>query len=122
MAAHRAQPGHPDGGNKFDLKRWDDAYFARLKDFVAQAAARNIVVELTLFCPMYEEAQWSLSPMNAANNVNGVGAVGRNEVYTLDKEPALLAVQEALTRKLVTELNGSTTCTSRSATSRISAA
>jgi len=100
------QPGHPDGGNKFDLKRWDDAYFARLKDFVSRAAARNIVVELTLFCPMYEEVQWSLSPMNTANNVNGVGAVGRNEVYTLDKDPALLAVQEALTRKLVTELNG----------------
>src|SRR6185503_17717309 len=49
--------------------------------------------------------QWSLSPMNAANNVNGAGKVGRNEVHTLDKDPALLAVQEALTRKLVTELN-----------------
>jgi hypothetical protein len=100
-----SQAGHPDGGNKFDLSRWDDAYFARLRDFVAYAAARNVVVELTLFCPMYEEVQWSLSPMNAANNVNGAGKVGRNEVYTLDKDPALLAVQEALTRKLVTELN-----------------
>ena len=101
----RRGPVIPDGGNKFDLSRWDDAYFARLKDFVAHAAARNVVVELTLFCPMYEEVQWSLSPMNAANNVNGAGKVGRNEVYTLDKDPALLAVQEALTRKLVTELN-----------------
>ena len=101
------QPGHPDGGNKFDLARWDAAYFARLKDFVAHAAARNIVVELSLFCPMYEEVQWSLSPMNAANNVNGAGKVGRNEVYTLDRDAALLAVQEALTRKLVTELNSS---------------
>ena len=100
-----SQPGHPDGGNKFDLSRWDDAYFSRLKDFLAYAAARNIVVELSLFCPMYEDVQWSLSPMNAANNVNSVGAVGRNEVYTLDREPALLRVQEALTRKLVTELN-----------------
>ena len=53
---------------------------------------------------MYEEVQWSLSPMNAANNVNGIGTVGRSEVYTL-QEPALLAVQEALTRKVVTELN-----------------
>ena len=103
--ARASQPGYPNGGNKFDLSRWDDAYFARLKDFVSRAAARNIVVELSLFCPMYEEVQWSLSPMNRANNVNGVGGVGRNEVYTLDKEPALLAVQEALTRKLVTELN-----------------
>src|SRR5688500_13355868 len=98
--ARSGQPGHPDGGNKFDLMRWDDAYFARLKAFVAHAATRNVVVELTLFCPMYEDVQWSLSPMNAANNVNSVGAVGRNEVYTLDRDPALLRVQEALTRKL----------------------
>jgi hypothetical protein len=103
--ARSSQPGYPNGGNKFDLSRWDDAYFARLKDFVATAASRNIVVELSLFCPMYEEVQWTLSPMNRANNVNGVGGVGRNEVYTLDKEPALLAAQEVLTRKLVTELN-----------------
>lgn len=99
------QPGHPDGGNKFDLSRWDDEYFTRLKSVVAYAESRGVIVELSLFCPMYEAAQWSLSPMNAANNVNGVGAVGRNDVYTLDKDPALLAVQEALTRKLVTELN-----------------
>jgi hypothetical protein len=31
---------------KFDLTKWDDAYFKRLKDFVAQAARRGIVVEL----------------------------------------------------------------------------
>ena len=100
-----SEPGHPDGGNKFDLSRWDDAYFARLKDFLTYAATRNVVVELSLFCPMYEEVQWSLSPMNAANNINGVGAVGRNDVYTLDKDRALLGVQETLTRKLVSELN-----------------
>ena len=100
-----APSGVEGPGNKFDLSRWDDAYFARLRDFIAHAAMRNVVVELTLFCPMYEELQWSLSPMNAANNVNGAGKVGRNEVYTLDKDPALLAVQETLTRKLVTELN-----------------
>ena len=39
----------------------------------ATPPTRGIVVELNLFCPMYEEALWSLSPMNAANNVNGVG-------------------------------------------------
>jgi hypothetical protein len=103
--ARSSQPGYPNGGNKFDLSRWDDAYFTRLKDFVTSAASRHIVVELSLFCPMYEDVQWTLSPMNSANNVNGVGSVGRNEVYTLDKDPALLAAQEALTRKLVTELN-----------------
>jgi hypothetical protein len=104
--ARSTQPGYANGGNKFDLTRWDDAYFARLKDFIAYAASKNVIVELTLFCPMYEDMQWKLSPMNAANNVNGVGTVVRTDVYTLDRHGGLLAVQESLTRKLVTELNG----------------
>jgi hypothetical protein len=104
--ARSSQTGYANGGNKFDLSQWDPAYFARLKEFVAYAAAKNIVVEMTLFCPMYEDMQWTLSPMNAANNVNGVGGIVRTEVYTLDKNGGLLAVQESLTRKIVTELNG----------------
>jgi hypothetical protein len=100
-----SQPGYPNGGNRFDLSRWNEAYFARLKDFVRYAAGRNVAVEVSLFCPMYEDAQWALSPMNAANNVNGVGSVPRTDVYTIDRHGGLLAVQEALTRKLVTELN-----------------
>ncbi len=102
--ARSGQAGYANGGNKFDLGKWDDAYFARLKDFVAEAGKCGIVVELTLFCPMYEEKQWRLSPMNAVNHVNGVGAVGPNEVHTLDKNGGLLAVQEALVRKIVAEL------------------
>ena len=70
------------------------------------ASSKGIVVELTLFCPMYEEIQWTLSPMNVTNNINGIGAVQRNDVYTLDKDAKLLATQDALTRKIVTELNG----------------
>ncbi|HSA03919.1 MAG TPA: hypothetical protein P5055_24585, partial [Candidatus Paceibacterota bacterium] len=99
------QSGYAGGGNKFDLSQWDDAYFARLKDFVATADKKGVVVEFTLFCPMYEEPQWSLSPMNAANNINALGAVARTNVYTLDRHGGLLAVQEALARKVVTELN-----------------
>jgi hypothetical protein len=104
--ARSNQPGYANGGNKFDLAHWDDGYFARLKDFIARAAQHDVVVELTLFCPMYEEMQWALSPMNAANNVNGLGGIARTDVYTLDRHGGLLAVQEALTRKIVTELNG----------------
>lgn len=96
--AHDAQSG------RFDLTKWDAAFFVRLKDFVAQANRRGIIVELALFCPMYGEEQWKLSPMNAANNSNGIGAVGRNDVYTLDKSGGLLGVQEALVRKIVAEL------------------
>ncbi len=97
-------PGYPNGGNKFDLNKWDEAYFKRLKDFVAQASKRGVVVEMNLFCPFYDESQWKISPQNAANNVNGVGNVLRNDVYTLDKNGGLLAVQEKMVRKIVMEL------------------
>jgi hypothetical protein len=59
---------------------------------------------MNLFCPFYEDAQWGLSPQNAANNVNGVGRIARTEVYTLDRNDGLLAVHEAMTRKIVAEL------------------
>lgn len=93
-----------EASGRFDLTKWNAAFFVRLKDFVAQANQRGIVIELALFCPMYGDGQWDLSPMNAKNNVNGIGAVGRNDVYTLDKSGGLLAVQEALVRKIVAEL------------------
>ena len=104
--ARSAEPGYPMGGNKFDLTKWDEAYFKRLKDFVGQAAKRGVIVEMNLFCPFYDEAQWKLSPQNAANNVNHIGAVPSNAVYTLDKSGGLLEIHEALVRKIVTELNG----------------
>ena len=104
--ARAAEPGYPMGGNKFDLTKWDEAYFKRLKDFVGQAAKRGVIVEMNLFCPFYDDAQWKLSPQNAANNINHIGAVPSIDVYTLDKNGALLAVHEALVRKIVTELNG----------------
>jgi hypothetical protein len=100
-------PGYAHGGNKFDLTRFDDAYFRRLKDFVVEAGRRGVVVEMNLFCPFYEEGQWKLSPFHADNNVNGLGKVARAEVYTLDKSGGLLAVQEALVKKVVAELKDS---------------
>lgn len=103
--ARSTEPGYANGGNKFDLTQWDAAYFARLKDYVDLASQRNIVVEVTLFCPMYGEEQWALSPMNVANNVNGVGIVQGHSVHTLDQSGGLLSYQESLVRKMVTELN-----------------
>ena len=67
--------GNNDGGDKFDLTQFDPAYFDRLKDFLAQAGKRNIVVEVNLFSPNYDDSIWRISPMNVANNINGIGAV-----------------------------------------------
>lgn len=101
-----SEAGYTNGGNKFDLSKWDDNYFQRLKGFVAEAEKRNIIIELALFCPFYEDSQWQLSPMNMINNVNGIGKIPRNDVYTLDKNGSLLKTQEDLVKKLITELNG----------------
>lgn len=93
------------GQHKFDLTRWDAEYFARLKDFVAQASKRDVVIEVVLFCYWYGEDFWHHSPMFHANNVNGIGNVPRDKVYSLEDEQ-LQQVQEAFVRKIVTELNG----------------
>jgi hypothetical protein len=94
-------PGYAGGGNKFDLERWDPDYFARLRDFVGEAARRGIAVEVTLFSAVYEG--FGGSPLHDANNVNRTGVTERTRVNTLDNGP-LLAHQEALVRKIVTEL------------------
>lgn len=102
--ARSNEGGYSNGGNKFDLRKWDTAYFERLKKVVAAARDKGVIVEFSLFCPFYEEGQWQLSPMNFFNNVNGVGNVGRNDVYTLDKNDGLLAVQDSMVKKIVCEL------------------
>ena len=103
--ARSTQPGYAGGGNKFDLHTWDPAYFNRLKDFVAQAGKRGIVVEMVLFCPYYHDQQWDLSPLKASNNIQGVGDLPRTKALTLENGP-LLAIQDAMVRKIVTELRG----------------
>jgi hypothetical protein len=101
--ARSAEPGYAHGGAKFDLTKWDEAFFKRLKHFMAVASECGVVVELNLWCPNYDEGLWKASPMHVSNNVNGVGKCGREEVYTL-KHPDLLEVQVATTRKIVQEL------------------
>lgn len=103
--ARSTQPGYKLGGNKFDLEKWDDVYFARLKDFMAQAAQRGIVVEFDPFCPFYEDSMWELSALNPANNVNNLPSLLRTDVWALKNEK-MTAIEDAVTKKFVTELNG----------------
>jgi hypothetical protein len=101
--ARSETPGYAHGGNKFDLTRWDDQYFRRLKDFMTKAHEAGVVVEMNLWCPNYDESLWKASPLNASNNVNNVGTCGKDETYTM-KHADLLAIQESTTRKIVREL------------------
>ena len=83
-------PGYVGGGNEFDLESWNETHLARLRDFVSQAGKRGVVVEISLFCPFYEDKLWDISPLKAKNNINRVGEVSRTDVYTL-KSRGLLA-------------------------------
>ncbi len=104
--ARSAVDGYADGGAKFDLTRFDDAYVTRLRDILKEASARGIIVELVLFCPLYEDSMWAVSPMHPANNVNAIPAMRREDVLTLDKSGPLLAAQEAVARHLVAAVAG----------------
>lgn len=104
-----SEPGYINGGNKFDLTKWDPEYFERLKDFLTQASQRGIVVELALFCPYYDfnkdvpDELWKYSPLNHENNINGIGNIQGEKALTLDNGN-LLDVQEKFVRKVVAEL------------------
>jgi hypothetical protein len=101
--ARSSEPGYANGGNKFDLTKWDPAYFNRLKDFISEAGKRGIIVEFTLFCPTYGDERWNLSPFKSSNNINGIGDLPRTDVFTL-KNKDMVALHEAMTRKVVAEL------------------
>ena len=93
-----------DGHGKWDLSAWNEDYFARLKSFAQACGERGIVIELTLFCTQYSDAQWQLSPFNPANNVQGAGHANRYQSMR-PVDAGLLAAQEAVVRRIVNEVN-----------------
>ncbi len=90
--------------DKYDLNVWDEAFFARLHDFMKKAEQSGVIVEICLFSAYYG-AGWVYHPFNGRNNVNQTPTdLAPNKVNTLDNG-AILKFQEAYTRKLVQELN-----------------
>ena len=99
------QHGYNGGGNRFDLTKWDTAYFSRLKNFIEEAGRRNIVVELDLFSNFYDTIQWKLSPLYYSNNVNHLEKTpDHKEVLSL-RHPDLLRIQEEMVKKILMECN-----------------
>jgi len=101
--ARSNQPGYLLSGNKFDLDHWNPAYFERLKNFLAQAASRGIVVEICFFNGQYDDT-WPLSPLYHENNIQGVGRNGYRDAQTM-KERELVEREAAYVRKIVQEVN-----------------
>ena len=89
---------------KYDLTKWNDVFFTRLKDFVSAASENGIVVEVTFFTSYYTDRQWSVSPFNPKNNIQGFDSISYKQVNTI-QNGALMDVQEKYVRKVVQELN-----------------
>jgi hypothetical protein len=96
-------PGALDGLNKFDLSRWNDAYFTRLVDFMRTASSHNVIVEMNLFCPFYQDRMWDVTPFNAKNNINGIGDMKRTDVYTM-KDSRMQALQDEMAKRIIAAL------------------
>lgn len=101
--ARSEKPGYRLGGNRFDLDRWDPAYFARFKDFLTQAERRNIIIEICFFNSQYDDT-WPLSPLQIENNVQGVGRCDWRAVQTL-RDADLVVRLDDYVRKLTQEAN-----------------
>lgn len=110
----RTGPGAAlDGGPRFDLRRFDEAYFDRLRTRVAAAQDRGIYVSVMLFEGwglQHLTNGWRAHPFHAENNVNGIdGDPDRDgfgtETHTL-RLPAVTRVQEAYVRKVVETVGG----------------
>ena len=89
---------------QYDLTAWNEAYFNRLKDFMATAAENDIIVEVTLFSSIYRDEHWDISPQNPANNVNLTEEISRKDAQT-PNNGGLLELQKLFVGKMVQELN-----------------
>ena len=103
----RTGPGAAsDGKPKFDLDRFDEGFFERLRDRVVAAGRRGIYVAVMLFdgwalhlspAPDHVEGH----PFHAANNINGVGIGSILDYQVLPLDPRVQALQETYIRKVV---------------------
>ncbi|HET9347488.1 MAG TPA: hypothetical protein VFO05_17470 [Candidatus Limnocylindrales bacterium] len=107
----RTGPGDAkDGKPRFDLERFDDAFFARLRDRVVAAGEAGIYVGVLLFdgwalhlspAPDHIEGH----PFHARNNVNGVSAGSIDDLQVLPLDPNVRAIEEAFITKVVDRLH-----------------
>lgn len=105
----RSSSGGPalDGLGKWDFSQWNEAYFARLRDFAQACRDRGIVAELCLFNTFYDTdpGSWTSSPFHPSNNVQGYGPSSQFDAMRAT-DANLTAVQEQVVRRIVRELNG----------------
>jgi hypothetical protein len=105
-----------DGRPKYDLTRFNPAFFDRLRDLCVAAQRRGLFLQLiTMDAWMLKHPElWKLHAMQCDNNINGVDGDPRNTGTGTDGHqgfcsvgnPKALAFQQAYLRKVVDAVNG----------------
>jgi hypothetical protein len=110
----RTGPGKAlDGKPKFDLARFNDEYFARLRDRVEAAEAHGIYTAVMLFEGwglQFSPEAWKNHPMHPENNVNGINGDldgdGKGVEVHNGRNEKITEVQRAYVRKVIDTVNG----------------
>jgi hypothetical protein len=107
----RTGPGEAtDGEPKFDLTRFDGAFFDRVRERLVAAGDRGIYVAVMFFdgwalhlspAPLHVEGH----PFHAANNVNGIAVASILDYQVLPLAPGVQDIQEAYIRRVVDTLH-----------------
>jgi hypothetical protein len=103
----RTGPGDAnDGKPKFDLTRFDDAYFDRLRDRVVAAGERGIYAGVMFFdgfgihlSPRPDNVEGH--PFHTANNVNDVSVESILDYQVLPLDPKVQELQDTYIRRIV---------------------
>ena len=108
----RTGPGMAlDGKPKFDLEKWDDAYFDRLRTRVRQAGERGIYVSVMLFQGWSSAKSWLGGtpwrghPYHPENNIQGWSGNTKGDSGPALDDPRVRERQAAYIRKVIDTLN-----------------
>jgi hypothetical protein len=101
-------PGATDGGNKFDLNTFNQAFFDRIRARALLAQQNGIYAIVELFDGLGLVSNRCATdgfPLTAANNINGISDGGGTNSMTMTSTNTITAVQEAYVKKMVDTLN-----------------
>ena len=113
----RTGPGNAmDGKPKFDITKFNQAYFDNLRSRVATAQENGIYVSVMLFQGWSVEQKgqkgnpWQGHPFNKANNINGIDGDLNNdgfgtEIHTLNVPEEITNLQKAYIMKVIDTVN-----------------
>jgi len=117
VAYLRTGPGNAlDGKPKYDLTKFNDEYFERLRSRVVAAQKRGIYVSVMLFQGWSVEKKgqvgnpWQGHPFHRANNINGIdgdpsGDGQGPEIHTQKAPPEILELQKAYVCRVIDTVN-----------------